>query len=119
MFSITSKFDRKKIITSLEINLNTPVVVLNDDWSSATHRFIEANDLIPCLRTRNNAKISSNIEINKELTFEYTRSIIDFSKQINNGTSCCGLLSSDISKLLHANLFCCWFFERKRSWIFN
>lgn len=108
MLNITSKFDQKKIITSLDINLDTSVVLLNDDWSSATDRFIETNDLIPCLRAKNDTDdISSNREISKELILlSIPEDIIDFSIQINSEASCCGLLSSDISKLLKSLRSC-------------
>lgn len=102
MLNITSKFDQKRIIVPSEINLDTPIVLLNEDWSSATDRFIEANDITPCLRAKNpNESNFTNNEISRELILlSVPEDIIDFSIKINSRVSCCGLLSSDISKVL-------------------
>lgn len=102
LLNITSKFDQKRIITPLEINLDTPIVLLNEDWSSATDRFIDSNDIIPCLRAKDpNKNILGSKEISRELILlSIPEDIIDFSIEINNRVAFCGLLSSDISKVL-------------------
>lgn len=107
LLNTTCNFDLKEIITtSLETNIGTSVVLLNDDWSQETDRFVELNDNIPCLRTKKYNGTVTSKGITKELIFLCVpEDIIDYSIQINSEISC-GLLSNHINDLLKSLRSC-------------
>lgn len=98
LINIISKFDRKKVITSLSNREEGVIIFLTDDWNSMTDKFIQTNDPIPCIRT-----YQPSGEQNPEPIFlSSPESILDFAIEINNSQNSGGYLTKDVSKLLRS-----------------
>lgn len=97
MINIISKFDKKKVVTSLSDDDEQSAIFLDEDWSSMTDKFIQTNDLIPCIRPG-----LASSETREPIFLSSPNSVLDFAVEINSSQNTGIYLIRDVSKLLRS-----------------
>lgn len=99
MVNITCKFDKKKVVTSVSSGAESSLVFLTDEWGSSTDRFVQCNDLVPCLRPHAGLRAAGETEA---VFLGSPESVMDLAVDINKNANLGGYLANDISNLLQS-----------------